>query len=139
MWIWTLIALVVLIAGFSIYGGLDTRRDLRSGSPSYASVVDFTGIGSPAEVKQLLGLPDESNRFRLSPADAAKLPRRTWVLMLDTIVGDCAVGGMAVAGGVVVQHNTFLGWGLVLAAAAYQAVGYLIAMRIFIQHPPLRE
>ena len=111
MWIWLLIALTVVAAGFSVYGSLDTRRDLKTGAPSYASVVDYTGIGSPDKLEQLLGSPDENQRFAIPPGDAAKLPRRAWVGLLDSIVGDCIAGALSVAGGIVARHSPVWGWG----------------------------
>lgn len=139
MWIWLFIALTVVAAGCSIYGSLDTRRDFKTGQPSYASVVDYTGIGSPDELERLLGSPDENQRFAISPGDAAKLPRRAWVGLLDSIVGDCLAGALSVAGGIVARHSPVWGWGLVLTAAAYLTFGYCLAVWVVLRHPRLRE
>lgn len=123
----------------SIYSSLDTRRDLLSGSPSYTSIVDYTGIASPTEIEQLLGPPNENQQFALSATDAARLPRRIWVRCFDSLTADIAVAMAGMSGGFLSSQSVFVGWGLVLAAAMYQILGYSIALWVFIQHPQLRK
>ena len=88
--IW-LILIVIVAAAMSLFGSLLSRRDIASGRPKYSSVGDFTGTWDRAKLEELLGKPDEEDRYDVR---GKALPRVVWVRVFDTNIADflCFLG-----------------------------------------------
>lgn len=138
MWVWGIVAVTVLASLLSMYGSLHTWRDIQSGRPSYASLVDYTGISRPEELVSRFGEFDSEGRFTLSENDRTQLPRARWVVFMDHPIVDVVMILISVIGGIFNQQSSSTGLLLVLGAFIWMLLSYTVAAWVVMQHPQLR-
>ncbi|MBX9788521.1 MAG: hypothetical protein K2Y37_06360 [Pirellulales bacterium] len=63
-----------------LWGSKESRRELRSGVVSYASIADLTGIFDRKELERIFGAPDASDSYRVD-TNLEGLPRGWWKLV----------------------------------------------------------
>lgn len=125
--IWAALA-VCALAALSLAGTLHTRRDMRSGAVSYASLVDHTGIWDRARLAEVCGPPDAADRYAVSRETIRGLGRRAWVRLLDDPWLDVVT--LAAAIGVVTAPRPLpphVGWVIVGVLGGYQLLGWAVA------------
>ncbi|MCA9074929.1 MAG: hypothetical protein KDA93_07850 [Planctomycetaceae bacterium] len=139
MWIWAIVAVTVGAGLLSIYGAWDTRKDILSGRPSYASLVDYTGISRPEELIAKFGEYNAEGRFELSDDECSRLPRKRWVILMDQPKLDLALIISSIMGGILNHWSHPIGLFLVLATSVWMLLSYAVAGWVVMQHPHLRE
>ncbi|MEZ6145007.1 MAG: hypothetical protein R3B91_06155 [Planctomycetaceae bacterium] len=137
MWAWGIVAVTVLASLLSMYGSLHTWRDIQSGRPSYASLVDYTGISRPEELVSRFGEFDDEGRFTLSENDRTQLPRARWVVFMDQPIVDVVMILISVIGGFSISNQLRLAccscWAFI-----WMLLSYTVAAWVVMQHPQLR-
>lgn len=100
----------------SLWAGVHTYRDLRTGRPSYESLADYTGVRDRQTLARWYGPPDSADRYDVI---GKQIQVRWWVWWLDAIYLDVAFLVVSiVAVGVALWHFDLSFWILAGTVAA---------------------
>lgn len=124
-WFIGLFAIVVISAGASLVASRDSRRNIASGNPTFASVADVTGIWNRERLDELIGPRDDDGRYNVGAETVAQLPRTRWKRWFDSDLGDVGCILLAVASAVLLTLSySVAAWCVLSAAAIYIVAGY---------------
>ena len=131
----TAIAIAVIVgAATSLFGWWHTRRDIKSGRPSYLSLADLTGIWDRDALTRICGPPDHRDRYKVTPEMIARMPIRLWVRVFDTAALDLVSATGAVTALWLAYHEQpGHGW-LLATCAGYQLLSWALCTWFTVRH-----
>ncbi len=126
IWFWLIVIITVLSAAASIEGSIDDRRDIRSGHPSFDTLVSMTGIINRKFFLELFGEPDQNDCFDLPPDRISEIPT-TWWTIVDHPALDLLCILLAITSPFVFLLDRNTGLALLISSAGFQTLGYAYA------------
>lgn len=128
IWLCVVSVLTVVAASASIWATIEDRREIRTGHPSFETLVSYTGIWRRDTFIQILGEPDTLDRFALPKERIRELPVSWWSLFFDSTASDVASIILSVAAPICWTPNRATAIAFLTAGAGTQAIGYAIAI-----------
>jgi len=114
-------------AAASIWGAIEDRRDIRTGHPSWETLLSYTGIWSRDKIIQILGEPDKMDRFVLPDGKIHELPVFWGTRLFDNTVADVMCIIFSIAAPIFWPQYRTVAISVLTAAAGLQTMGYAIA------------
>ena len=139
--IWIIVASIAvsLSALASLWGTVEDRRDLATENPTLDTLVSHTGITDRNVFIELLGEPNELNRFEVPLSRLHDLPRAIWHRYFDNQWVDMMCVVFSVTAPVVWFGWPILAIILLSTAAMIQVFGYSVAAISFYRSDVWRD
>jgi hypothetical protein len=110
-----------------MWGSFDDRRDIGTGNPSFETLASYTGIWRREVFIQLLGEPDEMDRFAMPSERVQDLPVSKWTRFFDSTLADVTSIILAVIAPMLWVQNGSMAIALLAVGASGQVIGYGLA------------
>ena len=127
IWLCVVSVLTVVAASASIWATIEDRREIRTGRPSFETLVSYTGIWRRDTFIEVLGEPDTMDCFALPKDKIHELPVSWWYRFFDSTPADVTSMILSVAAPICWTQNRTMAIACVAAGAGAQAIGYAIA------------